>query len=104
MTATTFSHPLDWKCLDELCAKYPRAISESKIIRIAIEEQLILKNKKGSQSITDFADKYAFGLDSDVKIWKASIKTMTPIEISELATLLKKRTGLVTDELIKRAK
>ena len=71
---------------------------------MAIEDQNERLNKKSNQSITDFADKYPFGLDSDVKIWKASLKEMSPIEVSELAKLLKKREGLVTDELIKRAR
>lgn len=102
--ATTFSHPKDWKCLEELCSKFSRNIGQSKIIRIAIEEHNKFLSKKSNQSITDFANKYAFDLESDVMLWKVAVKAMTPIEISELSKLLKKREGLVTDELIKRAR
>ena len=102
--ATTFSHPKDWTCLDELCKKYPRNVCESKIIRITIEEALKLKNRNGSQSLEDFAEKYAFNLSSDLKVWKAAIKAMDVIEVRELHLLIKKREGLVGDEVYKRTR
>lgn len=102
MAASTFSHPKDWTCLDELSSKYPRHVGVSKIIRIAIEEQNTKLNKKSNQSIEDFADKYAFDLESDVKIWKTAIKAMDVVEVRELQKLLKKREGLVGDEVYKR--
>ena len=101
--ATTFSHPKNWTCIDALWAKYPRGVGLSKVLRIAVEDQLARLNKKSNQTIESFVDKYAFDLESDVKVWKMAIKSMSAIEISELAKLLKKREGLVTDELIKRA-
>ena len=100
----SFTHPESWKCFKSLCDLYPRNIGASKVFRITVEEALQTKNKKGSQSITDFACKYAFNLDSDLAIWKASIKSMSPIELTELAKLLKKREGLVSEELYKRLK
>ena len=102
--STCFTYPKDWDCLDELASKYPRSVGISKIIRIAIEEQNKRLEKKSNQSIEDFAEKYAFGLDSDVKIWKAQLKEMDATELRELQQLLKKREGLVGDEVYKRTK
>lgn len=98
----SFTHPESWKCFKTLCDLYPRNIGASKVFRITVEEALQLKNKKGSQSITDFAAKWAFGLDSDINVWKASIKTMNTAELRELQQILKKREGLVSDALYKR--
>jgi hypothetical protein len=81
---------------------YPRNVNASKIFRITVEEALALKNKNGSQSLEDFADKWAFGLESDIKVWKASIKAMDATQLRELQQLLKKREGLVGDALYKR--
>ena len=98
----SFTYPSNWECFNKLCDLYPRNVGKSKIFRITVEEALANKKKNGSQSITDFADKYAFGLDSDVKLWKTSIKEMDAVELRELQKLLKKREGLVGDELYKR--
>lgn len=98
----SFTYPQDWKCFDKLCEMYPRNVGASKIFRITVEEALKLKEKKSNQSIEDFADKWAFGLESDIKVWKQSLKAMKPEEIRELHKLLKKREGLVGDELYKR--
>ena len=97
-----FTYPNNWKCLDELSSKYPRHVGVSKIIRIAIEDQNTKLAKKSNQSIEDFADKYAFDLESDVKLWKSSMKGMNTTEIRELTQLLRKRLGLADDELVKR--
>lgn len=102
--ATTFSHPKDWTCLEELCKTYPRNVCESKIIRITIEEALKFKKRNGSQSLEDFAEKYSFNLSSDLKVWKAAIKSMDVVEVRELQQLLKKREGLVADEVYKRTR
>jgi len=99
-----FTYPDDWKCFEELCSKYPRNIGKSKIFRMTVEDQLKLKNKKSNQSITDFADKYAFDLESDVKLWKESMKGMSIDEVRELHKLLRKREGLIGDELVKRTR
>jgi len=100
--ATTLSHPKNWTCIDALWAKYPRGMGLSKVLRIAVEDQLTRLNKKSNQSIEDFADKYSFDLESDVKRWKAAVIVMPVAEIRELQQLLKKREGLVSDILYKR--
>jgi hypothetical protein len=100
----SFSIPQNWNCFKELCSTYPRNVKDSKVFRITVEEALVNKNKKGSQSITDFANKYAFGLDSDVKLWKEAIKTMTLEEVRELHKTLRKREGLLGDEVVKRTR
>lgn len=102
--ATTFSHPKDWNYLKELCLTYPRHIAESKIIRFAVEHHLEFLKKKSNQTITDFADKYPFGLDSDIKLWKTTIKEMDAAGLRDLQKLLKKREGLVSDEVYKRTR
>ena len=100
--STCFTYPKDWNCLEQLCSKYPRHIGVSKIIRIAVEEYNKILSKKTNQLIEDFADKYAFNLESDIKVWKAAIKAMDAVDVRELQKLLKKREGLVGDELYKR--
>ena len=98
----SFTFPKEWNCFEELCSKYPRNINASKIFRLTVEAQLEAKNRKSNQSIVDFADKYSFDLESDVKVWKAAIKSMDVVEVRELQKLLKKREGLVGDEVYKR--
>ena len=98
----SFTYPNNWKCFEELCSKYPRNISDSKVFRLTVEDQLKLKNRKSNQDIGDFADKYAFDLESDVRLWKSSMKGMNTVEVRELTQLLRKRLGLADDELVKR--
>lgn len=100
----SFTFPKSWNCFEELCSKYPRSINASKVFRITVEDALKIKNRKSNQSIEDFADKYAFGLESDIKIWKDAIKNMNLDEVRELHKTLRKREGLLGDEVVKRTR
>lgn len=98
----SFTYPENWNCFQKLCDTYPRTMGMSKIFRITVEEALANKMRKSNQSIEDFAEKYAFNLESDISVWKSAVKAMKPDEIRELAKLLKKRESLVSEELFKR--
>jgi hypothetical protein len=99
----SFSHPVDWECLDNLISKYPVAVQRSissKIIRDAIEQFAKIKESKQESNLDDYGG--APRLDLEPKEWKKMLKEMNTPEVRELQTLMKKRKSLVDDEIFRR--
>lgn len=99
----SFSHPVDWKCLDDLVSTYPTAVQrsiQSKIIREAVESYAKQKASKQTSNLDDYGK--APRLDLEQKEWKKMLKQMSTTEIKELLDLIKKRKSLVDDEIYRR--
>ena len=71
----SFSSPDDWKCLDNLLEKLPRAINPSGAIRLAVEEYAKKLDKTPYVSLDEFSTKSTVPrLDLQKKDWLESVQ------------------------------
>jgi hypothetical protein len=100
----SFSHPAEWKCLDDLISGYPVAVQRSissKIIRDAIEQFAKVKKSKQLSNLDDYDD--APRLTLEAKEWKKMLKVMNTPDVRDLLKLMKNRKSLVDEEIYRRA-
>jgi hypothetical protein len=101
----SFSHPVEWHCLDNLIAEYPPGVQRSitsKIIRDAVELFAKQKVSKQTNSLDDYEDSLVPNMKWDKKTWTRNVKTLDPKDLREWKILLTKRLALVDEELYRR--
>jgi len=99
----SFSSPDDWKCLDNLLEKLPRAINPSGAIRLAVEEYAKKLDKTPYVSLDEFSTKSTIPrLDLHKKDWLNLFKGMNTTELRELETKIQSKLNLVKTEVFER--
>jgi|TARA_R110002073_G_scaffold103705_2_gene234991 hypothetical protein len=99
----SFSSPDDWKCLDNLLEKLPRAINPSGAIRLAVEEYAKKLDKTPYVSLDEFSTKSTVPrLDLQKKDWLELFKGMNTTELRELETKIQSKLNLVKTEVFER--
>jgi hypothetical protein len=99
----SFSSPDDWKCLDNLLEKLPRAINPSSAIRLAVEEYAKKLDKTPYVSLDEFSDdKIVPRLDLPKKQWSILFKGMNTTELRELEAKIQSKLNLVKTEVFER--
>jgi hypothetical protein len=100
----SFSFPDDWKCLDNLLDKMPRAMDASKTVKVAVEQMLEKVTNKPYVSLDSFGTKDTVvpDLHMDVKTFSKLLKSMDIVEVRNLQKLLGKKKTSVDDEVYKR--
>lgn len=101
----SFSHPVEWDCLDKLVQSYPFHVQNkirSKIIIDAVELYSKHKLQHHSTSLDDFDDKLTPNLNWDLKTWKGNLKELDTDALKQWQKLIKKRLSLVEEELFRR--
>tara|TARA_R110002051_G_scaffold70342_1_gene126430 strand:+ start:3025 stop:3345 length:321 start_codon:yes stop_codon:yes gene_type:complete len=99
----SFSSPDDWKCLDNLLEKLPRAINPSGAIRLAVEEYAKKLDKTPYVSLDEFSTKSTVPrLDLQKKDWLNLFKGMNTTELRELETKIQSKLNLVKTEVFER--
>tara|TARA_R100001377_G_scaffold77928_1_gene55448 strand:- start:1221 stop:1541 length:321 start_codon:yes stop_codon:yes gene_type:complete len=99
----SFSSPDDWKCLDNLLEKLPRAINPSGAIRLAVEEYAKKLDKTPYVSLDEFSTKSTIPrLDLQKKDWLNLFKGMNTTELRELETKIQSKLNLVKTEVFER--
>jgi len=100
----SFSFPDEWKCLDNLLDKMPRAMDASKTVKVAVEQMLEKVTNKPFISLDNFEkeDVVIPDLKMEVKTFNKLLKTMDIVEVRNLQKLLNKRKSAVDDEVYRR--
>ena len=100
----SFSFPDEWKCLDNLLDKMPRAMDASKTVKVAIEQMLEKVTNKPFVSLDSFDTEEIVipDLKMDIKTFNKLLKTMDIVELRNYQKLLSKRKANVDDEVYRR--
>lgn len=102
---TSFSHDVEWKCLEEMVKLYPASrqrVVRSSIIREGVEILSKIKKSKQTTNLDDYKEDTLPRLELDNKTWKDLAKSSEVQELRQLQKTIQMKLNIINEEIYRR--